>query len=144
MAKILIVEDERAQRILYKEEISDLGHQVILARDGNDALKKIETHQPDLIILDIMMPGMNGLEALQKKLESSPAIPVIIHSAYSHFETDPRSWSAEEYVVKSSDLTHLKNAIKRALSHWPYKEASQTSEELPQENRSKAGSKSKT
>jgi CheY-like chemotaxis protein len=131
MVTILIVEDERAQRILYKEEISDLGHRVILARDGNDALRKMETRQPDLIILDIMMPGMNGLETLQKKLESCPAIPVIIHSAYSHFETDPRSWSAEEYVVKSSDLTHLKNAIKRALSHWSFTEVSQTSEELP-------------
>lgn len=135
MATILIVEDERAQRILYKEEISDMGHRVVLARDGIEALKKMETHQPDLIILDIMMPGMNGLETLQKKLENSPAIPVIIHSAHSHFETDPRSWSAEEYVVKSSDLTHLKNAIKRALSHWPFKGLSQTSAELPHKNK---------
>lgn len=142
MAKILIVEDERAQRILFKEEISDLGHRVILARDGIEALKKMETHQPDLIILDIMMPGMNGLETLKKKLESNSTIPVIIHSAYSHFETDPRSWSAEEYVVKSSDLTHLKNAIKRALSHWPFADVPKTSEELPQGNESNTVSKS--
>ena len=120
MAKVLIVEDDRAQRMLYKTEISELGHRVILAKDGREALKKIEKYHPDVIVLDIMMPNMDGLETLQKKLENNPDIPVIIHSAYSRFEKDRRSWSAEEYVVKSSDLTHLKNAIRRALSHWPF------------------------
>jgi CheY-like chemotaxis protein len=120
MAKVLIIEDDRTQRILYKTEVSDLGHKVILARDGREALKKIKTSPPDVIVLDIMMPNMDGLETLQEKLRDYPNMPVIIHSAYSHFEEDHRSWSAEEYVVKSSDLTHLKNAIRRALSHWPY------------------------
>jgi CheY-like chemotaxis protein len=120
MAKVLIIEDDRAQRMLYKAEVSELGHKVILARDGREALKKINAHHPDVIVLDIMMPNMDGLETLQEKLRNYPDIPVIIHSAYSHFEEDWRSWSAEEYVVKSSDLTHLKNAIKRALSHWPF------------------------
>jgi CheY-like chemotaxis protein len=120
MAKVLIIEDDRAQRMLYKAEVSELGHKVILARDGREALKKINAHHPDVIVLDIMMPNMDGLETLQEKLRNYPDIPVIIHYAYSHFEEDWRSWSAEEYVVKSSDLTHLKNAIKRALSHWPF------------------------
>jgi CheY-like chemotaxis protein len=120
MAKVLIVEDDRAQRILYKTEVSELGHRVILARDGREALKKIEAHHPDVIILDIMIPNMDGLEILHQNLQKNPNIPVIIHSAFSHFGQDRRSWSAEEYVVKSSDLTHLKNAIRRALSHWPF------------------------
>ena len=73
-------------------------------------------------------------DSLKKKLEKIPNIPVIIHSAYSHFQDDHRSWSAEEYVVKSSDLRHLKSAVKRALFKWPSAcplRASPTSRFLP-------------
>lgn len=120
MSRILVVEDDQAQRLLYKMAITDLGHQVSVASNGIEALKKIDAELPDLIIMDIMMPGMGGLEALRIKLHTHPEIPVILHSALSSCGNDERSWSAEEYVQKSSDLTHLKSAIKRALSNWPY------------------------
>ena len=59
---------------------------------------------------------MHGLDALRKLLSINPNIPVIIHTAYSHYKDNFMSWAAEEYVVKSSDLTELKNAIKRVLT----------------------------
>lgn len=116
MAKVLIVEDEGAQRMLYEAEIADMGHQVILAKDGVEAVEMVRKQKPELVILDLMMPRMHGLEALKKVLGMNPNMPVIIHTAYSHYKDDFMSWAAEEYIVKSSDLSELKNAIKRVLA----------------------------
>ena len=116
MSKVLIVEDEESQRILYEAERSELGHQVTLARDGVDAVEKVRTGKPDIVVLDLMMPNMHGLDALRKVLSLNPNIPVIIHTAYSHYKDNFMSWAAEEYIVKSSDLTELKNAIRRVLA----------------------------
>ncbi len=116
MAKVLIVEDEAAQRILYETEIADMGHEVVLAQDGVEAVDKFREEKPDAVILDLMMPNMHGLDALRKLLSLNPTVPVIIHTAYTHYKDNFMSWAAEEYVVKSSDLTELKNAIRRVLS----------------------------
>ncbi|MCB0287023.1 MAG: response regulator [Calditrichaeota bacterium] len=116
MSKVLIVEDEVAQRMLYEAEISEMGFQVVLAKDGVEAVEKLREHQPDAIILDLMMPNMHGLDAMRKLLSINPNIPVIIHTAYSHYKDNFMSWAAEEYVVKSSDLTELKSALKRVLT----------------------------
>ena len=116
MAKVLIVEDEGAQRLLYEMEVAEMGNEVILANDGMDALEKFREHKPDVVVLDLMMPNMHGLEALRKLLSMNPNVPVIIHTAYSHYKENFMSWAAEEYIVKSSDLSKLKNAIKRAVA----------------------------
>jgi DNA-binding response OmpR family regulator len=116
MAKILIVEDEEPQRMLYETEISEMGHKVILARDGAEAMEVARGQKPDVVILDLMIPKIHGLEALKKILGNDPNVPVIIHTAYNHYKDDFMSWAAEEYIVKSSDLSELKNAIKRVLS----------------------------
>lgn len=115
MKNILIVEDDPAQQVLYKEEISEMGYEVRLASNGEEALKMARDRRPDLVILDIMMPGMGGLETLRKMLNDVPRISVIINTAYSHYKEDFMSWAADEYIVKSSDLTELKNAIQKIL-----------------------------
>ncbi len=116
MQKILIVEDEAAQRVLYETEISEMGYEVLLASDGVEAVDVVREQTPDIVILDLMMPNMHGLDALRKVLSINPTIPVIIHTAYSHYKDNFMSWAAEEYIVKSSDLTELKNAIRRVQS----------------------------
>jgi len=115
MKKILVVEDEESQRILYDEELSEMGYEVRLATNGEEALQMARKERPDLVILDIMMPGMSGLETLRELLNDDPRVPVIIHTAYSHYKDNFMSWAAEEYIVKSSDLTELKNAVRRIL-----------------------------
>ncbi len=115
MKKILVVEDEESQRILYEEELTEMGYDVRLAATGEEALQMARKERPDLVILDIMMPGMSGLETLREMLNDDPRVPVIIHTAYSHYKDDFMSWAAEEYIVKSSDLTELKNAVRRIL-----------------------------
>ena len=116
MAKILVVDDEAAQRLLYETEISDMGHEVLLAKDGVDAVDKVRNNRPEMVILDLMMPNMHGLDALKKVLSVNPNTLVIIHSAYTHYKDNFMSWAAEEYIVKSSDLSELKGAITRVLA----------------------------
>lgn len=115
METLLIVDDEAHQRMLYREELNEEGYQIILARNGKEALEKVLETTPDLIVLDIRMPVMDGLEALGKIIGRERNIPVIIHSAYSSYKDDFMSWAADDFVVKSADLTELKRKIRELL-----------------------------
>ena len=115
MATLLIVDDEIHQRMLYQEELSEEGYQIILASNGKEALERVMEAIPDLIVLDIRMPVMDGLEALGKIIGKERNIPVIIHSAYSSYKEDFMSWAADDFVVKSADLTELKRKIRELL-----------------------------
>lgn len=115
MKTILVVEDDKNQRLLYEKELSLEGYNIIIARDGLEAIKKVKEHVPDLIIMDITMPKMNGIEAMGKILSEHKKIPVIINTAYTSYKDDFMSWSANAYVVKSSDLKELKDKIKELL-----------------------------
>jgi CheY-like chemotaxis protein len=115
MATLLIVDDEANQRRLYQEELSDEGYTIMLAQNGKEALESIGAMPPDLVVLDIRMPVMDGLEALGKIIGKERNIPVIIHSAYSSYKDDFISWAADDFVVKSADLTGLKRKIRELL-----------------------------
>jgi len=67
------------------------------------------------VILDIRMPDLNGVETLKKIMESASTVPVILNSAYTSYRDNFLTWAAEAYVVKSSDLTELKNKAKEVL-----------------------------
>ncbi len=116
MKTILIVEDEPAQQLLYETEFQEMGFRTIIARDGEEAIEKVRQERPDVVVLDLMLPRKHGLDALREVLAADPNLPVIIHTAYSHYKDDFMSWAAEEYVVKSSDLTELKKAVERVLA----------------------------
>jgi DNA-binding response OmpR family regulator len=115
MAKILIVDDEKHIRLLYSEELKEEGYEVFLAADGNDILDRIEKDRPDVIILDIKMVSSNGLDVLQEVRNRYYNLPVILCSAYGSYKVDVKSIAADAYVVKSSDLTELKNKIAQVL-----------------------------
>ena len=115
METLLIVDDEANQRRLYQEELSDEGYTIKLAQNGKEALESIGETPPDLVVLDIRMPVMDGLEALGKIIGKERNIPVIIHSAYSSYKDDFISWAADDFVVKSVDLTGLKRKIRELL-----------------------------
>ena len=68
MAKVLVVDDEKNLRTLYETELAEEGHTVILASDGKEALRLLETERPDLVVLDIRMPGLDGLETMGRML----------------------------------------------------------------------------
>jgi DNA-binding response OmpR family regulator len=115
MATLLIVEDEANQRMLLQEELCEEGYNVKLASNGKEALEKVAEELPDLIVLDIRMPIMDGMEALGRIIGKKKKRPVIIHSAYSSYKDDYMSWAADAFVVKSADLTELKRTIREHL-----------------------------
>jgi len=113
---LLIADDEENILILYKHEFEADGYRVITAGNAQEALALIESEHPDLLIMDICMPEMDGIEALGKILSQNHKIPVILNTAYSSYKDNFMSWAANAYVVKSSDLTELKDTVKRVLS----------------------------
>lgn len=115
MKKILLVDDEESIRLLYREEFEDDGYTVVGAKDGEEALEKFKADPPDLVILDIQMPGMNGIEVLRQMKMMNPHIPVILSSAYHEYKQDLGAWASDEYVVKSADIDELKKAVRRLI-----------------------------
>ena len=115
MKTILLVEDDKNQLLLYKQELSLEGYNIITAQDGQEAIKKVKEHTPDLIVMDINMPKMSGIESIGKILSEHKKIPIIINTAYSSYKDDFMSWSADAYIIKSSDLKELKDKIKELL-----------------------------
>jgi len=115
MAKILVVDDEEHIRLLYSEELSEAGHDVITAADGYKLVERIDKEKPDLIILDIKMVDYNGLDLLQEIRNKFYNLPVILCTAYDTFKDDIKAIAADFYVIKSFDLTELKKKIVMAL-----------------------------
>jgi DNA-binding response OmpR family regulator len=113
--KILVVEDDESQRFLYSEELREEGYDCFGAKNGKEALRLLKDLKPDLIVLDIVMPVMDGMEALGRIIGKHKEVPVILHSSYPQYKEDYMSWAADAYLLKSSDLTELKETIKKLL-----------------------------
>lgn len=116
MKKILLVDDEEGIQMLYREELEEEGYEVISAYTGEEGLEKFKTESPDLVILDIQMPGINGIETLRQMKMENPKLPVILSSAYNEYKQDLGAWASDEYVVKSSNINELKEAVRKHLS----------------------------
>jgi len=115
MAKILIVEDEPHLQELYRLELEEGGHKVATCGDGETAVNLSRDQVFDLVILDIKIPKREGTEVLHEIKKRNRDIPVILNSAYSTYKSDFSTWMADAYVVKSADLSELKNTIRELL-----------------------------
>ena len=115
MTTILVVEDDKNQRLLYEQELKLEGYGIVTASDGKEALEKLQEQLPDIIIMDINIPKMDGIETMGRILSNNKEIPIIINTAYSNYKDYFMSWAADAYIVKSSDLSDLKNAVKDVL-----------------------------
>ncbi len=113
---ILVVDDEKDIRTLYKE-IFGKQYKVLLAKDGEEGLKQIFSKKPDLVILDIKMPKMNGLEVLRKAKSFYPTLPIILCSAFSSYKTVYAASLADAFVVKSPNLSELLERVHDFLNH---------------------------
>jgi CheY-like chemotaxis protein len=118
MARILVVEDDEPLRSLYKYELEEEGYEVIIAEDGKTALRSLEQLSCDLIILDMVMPEMDGLEALTKITSRQKKIPVVIHTAYLQRKDENLSGLADACLTKSSDLSILKSTVRELLETY--------------------------
>lgn len=113
---ILVVDDEKHIRMLYREELEAGGYKVSTSDGAESILEVIGRENPDLVILDIKL-GINrsGLDLLQEIRQEDQELPVILSTAYDSFKHDMKSIAADHYVVKSVDLSELKEKVKQAL-----------------------------
>ena len=115
MKKILVVDDEANIRELFKEELEEMGYAVTTVPDAVKALALLDAAKFDLITLDMRMPDMDGIEALRKMKERNSTLPVIICTAYEEYKHDFGSWCSDAYVVKSADMSQLRDTVKKIL-----------------------------
>ena len=115
MARILVVDDEASLRLLYTQELAEEGHDVVAAGTIDEATDKLQHDTFDLVLLDIKLKQESGLDFLQKVVKERHDLPVILSTAFSCYKDDFSAWLADGYVVKSSDLTELKEEITRVL-----------------------------
>ncbi|UCC67718.1 MAG: response regulator [Armatimonadota bacterium] len=118
--KVLAVDDERHIVRLIQVNLERAGYQVATAFDGPEALKKVEAERPDLIVLDVMMPKMDGFEVL-KRLQANPEtreIPVVMLTAKAQDADVFRGWSSgvSAYLTKPFNPLELITFVKRILS----------------------------
>ena len=117
MAKILVVEDEESYRISLGSLLPREGHQVVFAEDGNEALARFADSSPDLILLDLMLPGISGNEVC-KMIRQTSDVPIIMLTAKDS-ETDEvvgLEIGADDYVTKLASSTKLLARINKVLS----------------------------
>ncbi len=115
MKDILVVDDEEAIRLLYLEELREAGYEVRAAADGTEALRMVKEARPDLMTIDLRMPGMDGVELLRRVREFHRDLPIIICTAYGDSRRDFGTWASDAYLTKSADLTELKTKIRELL-----------------------------
>ena len=115
MKTILVVDDDKNLRRLYRAELEAEGYRVLLAENGRRACELIETEHFDIVVMDIRMPEMDGLEAMARILRERQHVPVILNTAYSSYLDNFSSWAAEGYVIKSADMEPLKEKIRETL-----------------------------
>ena len=116
MARILVVEDEPSLQELIVEEVEDMGHQVFLASNGEEAIRQAATHDPQVILSDINMPKMNGYQFRRELAKSHADLarrPFIFVSAYGDESdiADGLIVGADHYVTKPIDFDHLRGLI---------------------------------
>jgi len=99
MPHILIVDDERAIRNVLKDILGNEGYKVEEATDGEDALKKFSATTYDLVLCDIKMPKLDGIEFLQKATEINPDVPVIMISGHGNIETAVDAVKKEHSII---------------------------------------------
>ena len=111
--RVLIVDDEPAVRQLLGEFLSSRGYEVLQAADGLEAIATVESGKPDLVLLDVAMPGMDGVETLRQISVTAPATRVIMVTANTDISLTSRllALGAVDYIPKPFDLDYLEQAV---------------------------------
>ena len=116
--KILVVDDEEGARELFNTILTDEGYHVTLAISGEDALTRLKADAFDLVVTDIKMPGMDGLQLLQEIRKSGARSDVIMVTAYGEVESYLKAMSlgAAEYINKPIRIKELKRIVHKVLT----------------------------
>jgi len=116
--RILVVDDDPEVRMTTRDFLASRGHAVSVAAGGREALSMLETVNPDVVLLDVAMPDMDGLETLRRLVAERPSVPVIMITANADIEITSKvlQMGAADYVPKPFDLDYLDQAVSIQLS----------------------------
>ena len=116
--RILVVDDDLEVRLVLREFLSGRGYEVTVAESGLRALDLLDDVDPQVVLLDVTMPQMDGVETLRRLLEARPALPVIMVTANADIGTTSRllALGAADYIPKPFDLEYLDQAIRIQVS----------------------------
>ena len=115
--KILVVDDEKNVRVLFERILAKEGYEVECAASGSEAIHKLANNSFDLVVTDLKMDGIDGLDLIRKGKKTNQAIPFILISGYGTAQTavSAAQEGADVYLMKPIDMKDLKLAVKRAL-----------------------------
>lgn len=114
--KLLVVDDEPHIRMLYQEELQSEGYTVATSDGQESIMDVIAREKPALVVLDIKLGDVSGLDLLQTIRAENATLPVILSTAYDSFQYDLKSIAADAYCVKSVELSSLKETIMSVLN----------------------------
>lgn len=114
--RVLIVDDDDNQRLLYRETFEADGYQVLEADGATAAIELVRRGQPDVVVLDVNMPGLDGLDTLAAIHALDRRLPIVLNTAYTAYREQYVSWIADAYVVKSSDLAELRATVRDVVA----------------------------
>lgn len=117
MKKIIIVEDEELLSQVYKDALEKEGYGVLLAKDGAATLKELENVKPDLVMLDVRLPDINGLDLVDAIKAKYADVPVVLCTAYDSAINDfkKKSTKVTDYIIKPVALAELKFKIRKII-----------------------------
>jgi DNA-binding response OmpR family regulator len=116
MGKILIVDNEPHLRQLYELELQRKGYDTATCENAAGCLAYLARQAPDLVILDILMPGPDGIEVLQSIRSSHATLPVILNTGYASYRGSYLTYPADRVLIKSSDTSELMSAVDSLLA----------------------------
>lgn len=115
MSRIVFADSEPHIRQLCLEELQDEGYEVKVTGKGEEVVRLTESFQPDMVILEMLLPDMSGLEAGRQIKGTNRKTRVVLYS-HSYPPKDFSHWGADDFVIKSANLDHLKAVVRRLLS----------------------------
>ncbi|HEX6851860.1 MAG TPA: response regulator [Candidatus Polarisedimenticolaceae bacterium] len=115
MSKVLLVDGDRVWSSFCEAELRRDGHEVLIARDGSEALEEFASRTPDVVVTEIRLAGIDGLDLMARILDRSPRTPVILHTTHAAYRDNFMSWLADAYLLKSLDSAPLRTKVRELL-----------------------------
>lgn len=115
--RVLVVDDQKGVRRLLEELFKKEGYEVNVAVDGRDSIEKVKANTPDIVLMDMKMPNMNGLEASEEIIKYDRNIPIIMMTAYGEIEIVQKALEVgvKKYITKPFDIIDLRNLVREVL-----------------------------
>lgn len=116
MARILVVDGDEKVRSAYAEDLEREGHEVLTASTGFVALRLVKEHEPDIVITEVRLPGMDGVDLMGRILAEQHEILVILNSISAYYKENFLSWAADACLTKSASTLELRGTVMELLT----------------------------